>query len=105
MKTTPFLSATTVKKLDEPVTYDPCYLLDALIEKLQVKNDAGLCRRLGIQPPVISKIRHHRKPVGAAILIRMHEESDLTISELRTLLGDRRKKFRISDKQFKPKQG
>jgi hypothetical protein len=44
-------------------------------------------------------------PVGASLLIRMHEVSDLSIKELRVLMGDRREKFRISDKQFKPKAG
>jgi hypothetical protein len=43
-------------------------------------------------------------PVGASLLIRMHEVSEMSISELRQLMGDRRGKFRISDKQFKPKQ-
>jgi hypothetical protein len=33
----------------------------------------------------------------------MHEVSDLSIRDLRYLMGDRRNKFRISDKQFKPK--
>jgi hypothetical protein len=33
----------------------------------------------------------------------MHEVSDLSIRDLRILMGDRRDKFRISDKQFKPK--
>ena len=35
----------------------------------------------------------------------MHEVSDLSIRDLRYLMGDRRAKFRISDKQFKPKEG
>ena len=90
-------------KLSELATYDPNNLLDSLIEKLQLKNDAALSRALEVAPPVISKIRHRRLPVGASLLIRMHEVSDLTISELRTLMGDRRAKFRISDQQFKPK--
>jgi hypothetical protein len=30
--------------------------------------------------------------------------SELSIRDLRVLMGDRREKFRISDKQFKPKQ-
>jgi hypothetical protein len=30
--------------------------------------------------------------------------SDLSIRDLRYLMGDRRNKFRISDKQFKPKE-
>lgn len=84
--------------------YDPNRLLDALIEHLKLKNDAALARALEVAPPVISKIRHRRLPVGAALLIRMHEVSELTISDLRFLMGDRRKKFRISDSQGKPKE-
>jgi len=91
-------------KLADQVHYDPNNLLDALIEKLNLKNDAALSRALEVAPPVISKIRHRRLPVGASLLIRMHEVSDLSIKELRTLMGDRRDKFRISDKQFKPKE-
>ena len=78
-------------------------MLDTLIENLRLKNDAALSRALEVAPPVISKIRHHRLPVGASLLIRMHEVSDLSIRDLRYLMGDRRAKFRISDKQFKPK--
>jgi hypothetical protein len=90
-------------KLEELTTYDPDRLLDALTSMLKLKNDAALARALEVAPPVISKIRHRRLPVGASLLIRMYEVSDLPISELRALMGDRRKKFRISDKQFKPK--
>jgi hypothetical protein len=93
------------KRLEDQVAYDPNNLLDSLIEKLNLKNDAALSRALEVAPPVISKIRHRRLPVGASLLIRMHEVSDLTIRELRVLMGDRRDKFRISDKQFKPKNG
>jgi len=90
-------------RLSDKVAYDPNNLLDSLIEKLHLKNDAALSRALEVAPPVISKIRHRRLPVGASLLIRMHEVSNLTIRELRVLMGDRREKFRISDKQFKPK--
>lgn len=83
--------------------YDPNNLLESLIEKLNLKNDAALSRALEVAPPLISKIRHRRLPVGASLLIRMHEVSDLSIRDLRHLMGDRRNKFRISDKQFKPK--
>src|SRR4051812_35652733 len=93
----------TSNRLADQVNYDPNNLLDALIEKLGLKNDAALSRALEVAPPVISKIRHRRLPVGASLLIRMHEVSDLSIKDLRILMGDRRDKFRISDKQFKPK--
>jgi hypothetical protein len=84
-------------------TYDPNHLLDTIIERLQLKNDAALSRRLEVGPPVISKLRHRRLPVGASMLIRMHEVTDMSIRELRDLLGDRRSKYRISDVQGKPK--
>src|SRR3954468_7551379 len=91
-------------ELTSQVTYNPDNLLDSLIERLNLKNDAALSRALEVAPPVISKIRHRRLPVGASMLIRMHEVSDLSIKDLRVLMGDRRDKFRISDKQFKPKE-
>jgi len=84
-------------------SYDPNNLLDTLLKKMGLKNDAALSRALEVAPPVISKIRHRRLPVGASLLIRMHEVSQESIKDLRTLMGDRRDKFRISDKQFKPK--
>jgi hypothetical protein len=92
-------------RLTDQTAYDPNHLLDSLIEKLKLKNDAALSRALEVAPPVISKIRHRRLPVGASLLIRMHEVSGMSIQELRVLMGDRRDKFRISDKQFKPKDG
>jgi plasmid maintenance system antidote protein VapI len=83
--------------------YDPDRLLDAMLEKLQLKNDAALCRALEVAPPVISKIRHRRLPVGASMLIRMHEVTDMPVAQLREILGDRRQKYRLSDAQGKPK--
>jgi hypothetical protein len=90
-------------KSTEQFQYDPNHLLESLIQKLNLKNDAALSRALEVAPPLISKIRHRRLPVGASLLIRMHEVSNLSIKDLRELMGDRRNKFRISDKQFKPK--
>lgn len=83
--------------------YDPDQLLAALLNKLNLKNDAALSRTLEVSPPVISKIRHRRLPVTASLLIRMHEVSALSIAELRHIMGDRRGKFRISDKHSKPR--
>ena len=74
-------------------------LLDAMLHQLGLKNDAALSRRLGVAPPVISRIRSGKLSVGASMLIRLHEESGLTIRELRDLMGDRRDCFRISEKR------
>jgi hypothetical protein len=90
-------------ELIEQTTYDPNRLLDTLLEKMSLKNDAALSRALEVAPPVISKIRHRRLPVGASLLIRMHETSGMSIRELRDLMGDRRTKYRLSDAQGKPK--
>src|SRR5471032_812695 len=43
-------------------SYNPNHLLDILLGKMQLKNDAALSRLLEVAPPVISKIRHHRLP-------------------------------------------
>jgi hypothetical protein len=83
--------------------FNPNHLLDTLIGKLNLKNDAALSRALEVAPPVISKIRHRRLPVGASMLIRMHEVSNMSVRELRDLMGDRRMKYRLSDAQGKPK--
>lgn len=60
------------------VTIDPNHLLDALLQKLNLKNDAALSRALEVSRPMISKIRHRKLPVGAFLLIRMHEVSELS---------------------------
>jgi plasmid maintenance system antidote protein VapI len=65
---------------------DPNILLDALIEKLHLKNDAALSRLLEVAPPVISKLRHGALPIGPTMLIRMHEVSELGIREMRALM-------------------
>jgi len=41
----------------EPSSFVPNKLLDTLIERMNLKNDAELCRVLEVQPPIISKIR------------------------------------------------
>jgi hypothetical protein len=65
---------------------DPNKLLDAIIERLHLKNDAALSRVLEVAPPVISKLRHGALPIGPTILIRMHEVSEMGIREMRALM-------------------
>jgi plasmid maintenance system antidote protein VapI len=84
-----------VESQPEQITYDPERLLDTLIEKLQLKNDAALSRALEVAPAFISKLRRRVNPVGASTLLRMHEVSGISIRELRDLLGDRRARFRM----------
>lgn len=76
------------KTAPETAIYTPDNLLDAIIAKLGLKNDAALSRALEVAPPVISKIRHRTLPIGATILLRMHEVSDFSIRELKALMGN-----------------
>ncbi|GGY83715.1 hypothetical protein ACFFTM_05830 [Pseudoduganella plicata] len=76
-----------LKELTSSPTYNPNRVLDAIMEKLQLKTDAALSRALEVAPPVISKIRHNTLPIGATILIRMHEISEFSIRELQELMA------------------
>ena len=83
----------------EPVTapgrYNPERLLDAISQTLSAKNDAALARLLEVAGPVIHRIRRRHTPVRASLLVRMQEASGLSLKELRTILGDKRKTFRM----------
>lgn len=74
-------------------SHDPNNLLDTLVQRLRLRNDASLSRALAVAPPVICKIRAHQLPVGATILLSMHEVSGISIKELRALMGDTHEKF------------
>jgi len=51
------------------------------------KNNAELSRVLQVPPPVISKINHGKLTIGAAIIISLHEETGISIKEIKTSLG------------------
>jgi len=89
---------------EDQMMFDPNLLLDALHEKLHLKNDRALSFALGIAAPALSKIRHRKLAVGAALLIRMHEITGLTIVELRSLMGDHRKRLYVYNQHVKPKK-
>ena len=82
------------------LNYDPGYLLDTVIRRLGLKNDAALARCLEVAPPVISKTRNGQLAVGASMLLRLHEVTDISVKDLRALMGDNRASFRLEDAQF-----
>jgi hypothetical protein len=65
----------------------PDALLDAVSIHLGLKHDAALARALEVLPSCISKIRNRRSSVTADLLIRMHEETDLPIKTLKSILA------------------
>jgi plasmid maintenance system antidote protein VapI len=68
------------------------YFLDSLLIYLNARNDAALARKIGVSPPALSKLRHHRLPVTPALMLKLYDvtkEQDgtgLTIEQLRELL-------------------
>lgn len=73
----------------EVAAYEPEKVLDFLINWLDARNDAGLSRMLEVAPPVVSKIRNRYTPLTDSMLIRMHEVSDVSIKDLKNMMGNR----------------
>lgn len=69
-------------RLSEQFDAIPAQLLDAVTRRLALKNDAALARKLGVPPPVISKIRSRRLPVRSSLLVRLLELTELHIRDL-----------------------
>lgn len=61
--------------------------IDTLIDELNLKSQAALARLVGVAPPVISKLRNNRLPMGPAILIHFHEATDISIKRLKEMAG------------------
>jgi hypothetical protein len=78
-------------------TYDPHHLVDSILDHLELDTDAAFARELDVPPSVIDEIRFMKRPIDAAMLLRMHELSGLSVPTLRNILGDRRKKIRFDD--------
>jgi hypothetical protein len=79
-------------------TYDPNKLLDFIGIAVNAKTDRALARSLGIAPSHLSKMRNRHLTIGAYMLIEMHELTGLSTKELRKIMGDRRRIYRVSDK-------
>ncbi len=61
-------------------------LLDLVAEMVNARNDAKLSRALGVAPPVISKTRHGRLAVGAALILKIHEVTGLSAAEIKSYI-------------------
>jgi plasmid maintenance system antidote protein VapI len=85
-------------RIEEDFDYDPNRLLNTVMQKLHLKNDAALSKTLEVSPATVSKIRHMKLRIGGSLLIRMHEITDYSIKELRGLMGDYRPNYSESRK-------
>lgn len=68
--------------------YDQSRLLDDLLHRKALKNDAALCRLLKLAPPLISKVRHGKIKISGDVMIRIHETFGIAFTEMRELLGN-----------------
>jgi hypothetical protein len=62
-------------------------LLDTIVTLKRLKNDAALSRLLETSPPSVSKLRSGARVLGAAVLLRMHDVSDLPIADMKAMLA------------------
>lgn len=63
-------------------------LLDAVMEAKHLKNDAALSRLLGVGPPVVSKMRSFKLRILDSMVIRIHEETEFSISKIKSLMAE-----------------
>lgn len=66
-------------------------LFDHLLEKYELKNDARLYEFLDkkISRPDISKLRHHRKKMGALHILVIHKKTGMPVAEIEEMLVEK----------------
>jgi len=80
--------------------YTPNHMLDTLMVKLRTKSDAALARALGVPASTISKVRHRQMAVNSALLLAAHEATEISIRDLRNLLGDTTTRYWLGDSEL-----
>lgn len=78
-------------------SYDSNHLLDSILDQLHLPDDGALARAIDVDPALLADIRCMRRDVDAALLIRLHEMTDISITGLRNILGDRRRRTRLNE--------
>jgi hypothetical protein len=85
----------TIMESFELKSYDPGRLLVYLKQILQVKSDIALSKTLRVSHQLLVAIREQKLAITGAVLILMQEVSQVSIAELRRILGDRRRTCRM----------
>jgi len=65
----------------------PHKLFDLLKEESNLKSDAELADALNVTAPIISRIRSGKDRVGARMIILIHEQTEMPIADIKSLLG------------------
>jgi hypothetical protein len=77
-------------------SYDPAFLLDTLLARMDLKEDIELARKLKMNERLLSKIRDRRLQISGSMLMLMQEATGISIGELRVMLRDRRRTSRMA---------
>jgi len=78
--------------------YDPGLLLNTLLEKLHLKEDAELAKKLRMDKALLEKIRNRQLQISGSMLMLMQEATGIAVTELRQILNDRRTTSRMTYK-------
>lgn len=81
----PYAASTPTEKTG-PTVNNLNRLFDSARDILGVETDLALSQVLGVPAPIISKLRHGERPVGASLLIRLHDATGMEIREMKALL-------------------
>ena len=73
--------------------YSPSDLLDKLIFLFNLKSDVSFSKKFRCSASHISKLRHKKTLISPNFLLRIHDVSQISISELRKMMKDKRKYF------------
>ncbi len=90
-----FILINTMQKKFSYKHYDPNRLLDTLRQRLGLNNDQALAQRLCISLKALDKIRTGDLQLSATLLLCMAECAATSMEELRSIVGDRRRKLRL----------
>jgi hypothetical protein len=82
-------------------SYDSNHLIDSILDQLHLPDDAALAHAIDVDPALIADVRDMRREVDASLLIRLHEMTDISITGLRNILGDRRRRTRLAEEEGK----
>lgn len=78
---------------------DPNAVLNWARWRLKVESDRELALRLDVSPPVISKTRHGRVPLGPVLIVNLLEATDVRLRDLPRLVTETPKRLQSIRKQ------
>lgn len=61
--------------------------LDELQRRVGVKNDRALCARLGLQAPMLSKVRNGHCALTAGTILAIHDATGISVRHIREGFG------------------